>query len=117
MTFPVDAPATREYGHIAVHPSQLYASAGGFIVFGLLLLWERLDGCRGCTFGRFLLLYSLSRFSVDFTRYYEPDQVLALGWSNNQWLSLILLVVGVGFMIRGRGRDRITGQAKAVRDG
>ena len=117
VTFPHGAPASLEYGHVAVHPSQLYASAGGFLVFGLLLLWERFVGCRGCTFGRFLLLYGLSRFSVDFTRYYEPDQVLALGWSNNQWLSLALIVVGVGFMIRGRGRDRITGLTKAGRDG
>ena len=109
VVFPSHAEATLRYGAVPVHPSQLYASLGGFAVFGLLLLWERLVSCRGCTFGRFLLLYGLSRFLVDFTRYYEPDQVLAFGWSNNQWLSLVLILVGVGFIVRGRGRDAVTG--------
>lgn len=97
--FPHDAPAVRHFGPVAVHPSQLYASAGGFLIFGLLLLWERYSHRPGETMGRFLLLYGLHRFLVDFTRYYEPSQTMALGWSNNQWLSVILMALGLGLMI------------------
>ena len=98
--FPHDSPAVRHFGDVAVHPSQLYSSLGGFLVFGLLLLWERSSHRPGQTMGRFLLLYGIHRFVVDFTRYYEPSQQLALGWSNNQWLSLGLMALGLVIMLQ-----------------
>jgi phosphatidylglycerol:prolipoprotein diacylglycerol transferase len=98
--FPPGSPAWTQFGPVAVHPAQLYSSLGGFGVFGLLLLLERWRPVRGATFGRFLLLYGLVRFTVDFSRYYEPEQVLALGWSNNQWISLGMMAVGVAVLAR-----------------
>ncbi len=94
VTFPSGAPATKIFGMVPVHPSQLYASAGGFLIFGVLLLMERWFSGRGGTFARFMILYGISRFVVDFSRYYEPDQVIMLGWSNNQWVSLGLITAG-----------------------
>ncbi len=99
--FPAGSPAVLQFGDVAVHPSQLYASAGGFLVFGLLLLMDRRHSFRGATFGRFLILYSLSRFLVDFSRYYEAEQVMAFGWSNNQWISLGLMAVGAVVLVLG----------------
>jgi len=101
VTFPVDAPASRIFGHVAVHPSQLYASGGAFLIFGLLLLLEKVWNYRGATFGRFLLLYGVSRFTVDFSRYYEPEQIMAFGWSNNQWISIGLMIAGLAVMVAG----------------
>ena len=108
VRFPPGSPAWHVFGDAAVHPSQLYASAGGFAVFVLLLLLERWRPARGATFGRFLVLYGLVRFLVDFTRYYEPRQVMALGWSNNQWISLGMVAAGVVLLARvcGPGRRR-----------
>ena len=40
--------------HPHVHPAQLYGALGGFLVFGLLLWWERLSDRPGETLGRFL---------------------------------------------------------------
>ncbi len=99
--FPADAPSTRAWGASAVHPTQLYASAAGFAIFGLLVWAERLPGGRGATFGRFLVLYGVARLVEDFFRAYEPDQMLA-GLSNNQWLSLALVVAGVFVAWRAR---------------
>ncbi len=101
VTFPVDAPASLKFGQVAVHPSQLYASGGGFLIFGLLLLLEKVWNYRGATFGRFLLLYGISRFTVDFSRYYEPDQIMAFGWSNNQWISVGMMLGGLAVMVAG----------------
>jgi len=101
ITFPAGAPASLQYGLQSVHPSQLYGSAGGFVIFALLLILERVWNYRGATFGRFLLLYGISRFSIDFSRYYEPEQVMALGWSNNQWLSVGLMLAGIFVMVYG----------------
>lgn len=95
VTFPIDAPATRLFGAVGVHPAQLYSSGGGFLMFGLLLLAERYSKTRGATFARFLLMYGLARFLVDFSRYYEPEQLMALGWSNNQWISVGMMVSGI----------------------
>ena len=50
------------------------------------------------------MLYGISRFVVDFSRYYEPEQVMALGWSNNQWLSLALIAAGSVLLARGARR-------------
>ena len=107
MHFPAGSPAWRQFGDVAVHPSQLYGSLGGFAVFGLLLLLEHTPSPRGATFGRFLVLYGVSRFLVDLSRWYEPEQVMALGWSNNQWISTGLVLAGIAVLavvMRGRGR-------------
>lgn len=99
--FPAEAPASLVFGGRAVHPTQLYASAAGFAIFGLLLLAERRWSGRGGTFGRFLVLYGVARLVEDFFRYYEPGQVLA-GLSNNQWISVGLVLAGAVFVARSR---------------
>ncbi len=101
IVFPAGAPATRFYGAIPVHPSQLYGSGGAWLIFGLLLLVEKWSHFRGATFGRFLALYGLSRFIVDFSRYYEPTQVMTFGWSNNQWISIGFMLVGILVLVLG----------------
>lgn len=99
ITFPVEASASLQFGHVPVLPSQLFGSAGGFIIFALLLILEKFSNYRGATFGRFLFLYGISRFVVDFSRYYEPDQVMLFGWSNNQWISVGMIAAGLTAMI------------------
>lgn len=99
VQFPVGAPAWRLFGDVAVHPTQLYGSAAGFLIFGLLLLVERWRPVRGATFARFLVLYGVARFIEDRFRYYEPEQFMALGWTNNQWISVGLVVGGLALLV------------------
>jgi len=99
VTFPADAPASRLFGMVPVHPTQLYGSAAGFAIFGALLLWERWSRWRGATFGRFLVLYGLARFGEDLFRYYEPSQRTWFGWSNNQWISVGLVAAGAALLL------------------
>ncbi len=87
----------------ALLPSQLFSSAGGFAVFGLLLLLEKRRSVEGMTFARFLALYGLARVLVDFTRWYEPEMILALGLTSNQWISIVIGLGGVLLMLRLRG--------------
>jgi phosphatidylglycerol:prolipoprotein diacylglycerol transferase len=47
----------------------------------------------------FLIGYGVARFAVEYTR--EPDSylgLLALGFSMGQWLSLPMVVTGVGML-------------------
>jgi len=104
VRFPLGAPAVQQYGPVAVHPAQLYGSLGGFTIFALLLWWERYSDRPGETLGRFLLLYGVHRFVVDFSRYYEESQRMLLGWSNNQWLSVGLVILGLALMITAARR-------------
>jgi len=112
VTFPADAPASLHFGHVPVIPSQLLGSAAGFLIFGILLLLEKICDFRGATFGRFLMLYGLARFLEDFTRYYEPEQFMALGWTNNQWISLGWVVGGLVFLIIRRRQTRQGGSVE-----
>jgi phosphatidylglycerol---prolipoprotein diacylglyceryl transferase len=102
--FPPGSDAVRKLGEHGLHPSQLYGSAAGFLIFGLLLLCERRPAPPGATFARFLAFYGVARFCEDFTRYYETDQRLMLGWTNNQWLSLALVAGGLALLLWGRRR-------------
>jgi phosphatidylglycerol:prolipoprotein diacylglycerol transferase len=104
VTYPAASEPTRIFGAHGLHPSPLYGSAAGFLIFGLLLLWERRPAAAGATFARFLALYGVARFLEDFTRHYEADQRFLFGWTNNQWLSLALVVGGLALLAWGHRR-------------
>lgn len=77
IQFPHHCPAGEVYPHVHIHPTQLYASALGFLMFGLVLLLEKkYRNFRGFTMWMVLLLYSVDRFIVDMFRHYEANQVL-----------------------------------------
>ncbi len=95
MSFPETCAAGWETDCAVIHPTQLYSSLGGFMAFALTLLWERWSYFEGATFARFILLYGLSRFLVDFWRDYEAGAVGPLGLTTSQWISLGLMALGV----------------------
>ncbi len=102
VKFPFGSPATDVFGPVPVYPTQLFSSGGGFLIFGLLLLIEKFYHRRGSTFALFLVFYGLQRFTVDFFRYYTPDQMI-MGWSNNQWISVGMILAGLlllGWVVR-----------------
>jgi len=90
-----------------LHPTQLYDAAFGVVCFAVLRLLARRKRFTGSLFCAFLGLYGVWRFVVDFWRYYEPGQVW-WGLTNNQWVSLVLLLaapaLGVVLAREKRGR-------------
>ena len=83
------------------HPSQLYElGLEGIALFVLLWLYARRRRPVGAVSGLFLIGYGCFRFLVEYAR--EPDNflgVLALGLSMGQWLSVPMIVAGVGLML------------------
>lgn len=82
------------------HPSQLYAAVmEGLIVFGVLLWVWRLPRKPGIVGSCFALSYGLMRILDEFFR--RPDMHLLeaefalLGITRGQWLSVLLIAVGV----------------------
>jgi phosphatidylglycerol:prolipoprotein diacylglycerol transferase len=89
VTFPPGSPASVVGG--PVHPTELYSSLAGLILFGIALFFERRRWRPGVLFGVMLTLYSLFRFLIDFVRYYENAANL---WTN-QYVALGLAVIGL----------------------
>lgn len=106
IVFPSTCAAGAAHPGEALVPSQLLASGGGFLIWGLLLHWERFDGRRGGTFGRFLLLYGVMRYLVDLVRDYEPGAVHGFGLTTSQVISVGLVAVGSWILVRARGAVR-----------
>lgn len=98
-------------GSLPRHPSQLYEALLEGLVLGLILLflfWKTRARWRpGLLVGTFTLGYAMARFTVEFYR--EPDAQLLdfamrTGLSMGQWLTLPMMAVGLGFMIRAMVR-------------
>ena len=94
MIFPSVDPQPR-------HPSQLYeAGMEGVLLFVILWVFARKPRPTGAVSGVFLVSYGVLRFLVEFTR--EPDNflgLLALNLSMGQWLSLPMILGGIGMLI------------------
>jgi phosphatidylglycerol:prolipoprotein diacylglycerol transferase len=95
IRFPPHSPAGATFPGLAIHPTQLYSSAAGFILFGIALWLERRRLKPGVLSGILLIVYSLFRFGIDFVRYYEDAANL---WGN-QVVSLVLTAVGVAVVV------------------
>ena len=83
------------------HPSQVYEFLlEGLLLFALVWLFSRSWRPPGAVSAVFLIGYGSLRFLVEFTR--EPDSflgVLALGMSMGQWLSVPMVIAGIGMLI------------------
>jgi len=95
VVFPLHSPAGAQFPNQPIHPTQLYSSLAGFILFGIALILERRRLKDGMLFAIMLILYSLFRFGIDFVRYYENG---ANFWGN-QVVALLLVAVGLVLLV------------------
>lgn len=81
------------------HPSQLYEAAlEGVLLFAILyLLRTKVRTPNGVLVGTFFILYAMFRSFVEFFR--EPDAPLTGALTRGQFLSLFLVLIGVGFIV------------------
>ncbi len=96
------ADAAREMGiaSIGLHPTQLYSSAYGLLIFGGILLAEKYLRKPGALFGALLASYGTARFTVDFFRFYEDNTKALFSLTVSQYISLGLLVAGLVLLLR-----------------
>jgi len=106
LVFPPGSPAGHVHHGIAIHPTQLYSSLYGLLILAALLLIDRGGDRRdGYLFAWLCILYGISRFAVDFFRFYEESAMIAGGLVDNQVISILLVVFGAAFLaFPGRGR-------------
>jgi phosphatidylglycerol---prolipoprotein diacylglyceryl transferase len=76
--------------NVPLHPTQIYESLAGLVIFGLLLIIERRGRqFPGRTFWSFVLLYAVSRFIIEFYRGDDRGFVFDMV-STSQAISLLL---------------------------
>ena len=102
VVFPYGGPEPR-------HPSQLYeAFLEGLVLFVVLnIMWrsEKVRANPGVLTGSFIAGYAIARMIVELFR--QPDShigFLTLGSTMGQWLSVPMLIIGVGMIIWGSRR-------------
>lgn len=98
LVFPPDSPAGHIYSGIHIHPTQLYSSLYGLLIFILLLLVEKKKSFDGFVFAFLCIFYGIARFIVDFFRYYEPTAFVGRTLTMNQVLSIGLVIVGLAIL-------------------
>jgi phosphatidylglycerol:prolipoprotein diacylglycerol transferase len=93
-----------------IHPSQLYASAGGLAIAVIVFIAGRKKIFSGFEFYLVGLLYAVSRFIVDFTRFYTPQERI-FGLSHNQIVCIILFAVFGGLILKNvMGEQEVAAQ-------
>lgn len=97
VIFPPECHAGSIHPGVPLHPAQLYASAVGFGLFGLLMALDRRKLARGHLFLTFLALYAVARFLLDMVREYDATAfpVPAVPLTLNQWVSIAVFVFAV----------------------
>jgi len=85
---------------LAVHPTQLYETALGFIMFLILWRFRGHKHLEGWLFGMYLVLAGAERFFIEFFR--AKDDRFAMGMTLAQFIALVLASAGVLIMMRTR---------------
>lgn len=122
VRFPPGSPSHALFGDVAVHPAQLYASAGGFAIFALLTVASRRPHFPGAILCAWLALFGLQRIVVDVFRYYEASVTLfhvgSVPFTVNTVVALALCAAGVAgyaWLASSRARPLASSSAKRSR--
>lgn len=82
---------------LPVIPTQLYSSLYGFLIFIILMWVKKYKKYDGFIFLTFLILYSISRFVIEFFRFYEDDYIF-FNLTITQAISIIIALCSLFFM-------------------
>ncbi len=78
---------------VSLFPSQIFSSAGDFLIAAILILYARKIRPTGKVGGLYLILYSVGRFAIEFFR---SDYRGSVGFlSTSQFIAIFMLIGGV----------------------
>jgi phosphatidylglycerol:prolipoprotein diacylglycerol transferase len=82
------------------HPTQLYSSIAGLLIFAVLIYIREKKKYDGQVFVWAIISYSIYRFSIEFVRY---SPVYYLGLTPSQWIAGFTFILAVGSIIYWKG--------------
>ena len=83
-------------------PTQLIECVCDFLILVFLLRKEKKGGSEGLLYPKFLFLYGIARFLIEFLRNTDKDW---LGLSHAQWFSIVAVIIGAVFELRARSKS------------
>lgn len=107
VTFPPESPAGYIFGSVAVHPTQLYTSGYGLILFFALNYMLRRKKFDGQILALLFMSEATFRFIIEFVRYYESEMILSIGGLDptyNQIVAALLFAAGIIIYIKSPRR-------------
>ena len=87
-----------------LHPTQLYMSLNAFAIFVILSLVLRRRKFEGQVFYLCLILYAISRSTIEFFRGDNEDRVYFGPLSTSQWISIAVALFAIWMYILRRRR-------------
>lgn len=103
VTFPEHTIPYSVFGAVAIHPSQLYTSGYGLLLFFILYRILKNKKFDGQVLAVLFMLESVFRFLIEFVRYYESEMkftLMGMEPTYNQVVSLLLFTAGLILYIR-----------------
>ncbi len=94
---------------VHLHPTQLYDSANGFIIFAILLILRKFKKFDGQLFWTYTLLYAVGRFIVEIFRGDERGFVIESFLSTSQFIAIPLFIVSLAMLIRLKQKQKSEG--------
>jgi len=89
---------------VSLHPTQLYASLNGFLIFIVLMIWRKYKRFEGELFCVFLLIYSVTRSIIEMLR---SDHRGGIGiFSTSQLISIPIFLIALFIIIKKRRKAR-----------
>ena len=83
--------------NVALYPTQLFSSAGCFLMAALLFLYLKKDRKPGSAGSLYLIMYSIGRSIIEFFRNDYRGEVGVL--STSQFISIFILIIGIVLFI------------------
>ena len=89
---------------VRVHPTPIYEFLEAAVIFGILWSLRKRQYATGTIFWLYLILAGVARFVVEFWRINPP---FALGLSEAQWFSILMMIVGAALLLTRSGSNRV----------
>lgn len=94
-----------------VYPTPIYETVLSLIGFGLLFMFRNKVKTAGMIFFIYMVYNGVERFFIERIRVNEKYDLLNLGWSLSQWISVLFVIVGIAGLIylskRKEGWERV----------
>lgn len=98
VSYPVGSIPFAQFGDAHLHPTQIYSSLYGLILFFLLDRFDRRKKFYGATFSLLLMSEAVFRYLIEYVRYYEPEmqtKIAGITFTYNHLIAVALFAFGL----------------------
>ena len=98
VSFPEGSIPYAIFGDAHLHPTQIYSSLYGLLLFFILHYFDKRKKFFGATFSLLLMIEAIFRFAIEYVRYYELEMETQIGgitFTYNHLIAIALFLFGL----------------------